>query len=84
MGREHRKSTRKRVQLRAWLKYGDDPVLVPCELEDISTSGARLALSGAADIPNEFILFLTETGGAQRQCRAMWRSPTHIGVAFKK
>ena len=83
MGREQRKSSRKRVKLQVWLKYGDDNVLVPCFIQDISGSGARLAVPGNAGVPSEFTLYLSETGAAQRKCQIVWRSSTHIGVTFR-
>jgi hypothetical protein len=82
MGREQRRSRRRRIRLKVWLKYGVDPVLVPCTLADISDSGARLSLADNSDIPSLFVMYLTENGGAQRDCRIVWRSPKEIGVQF--
>jgi hypothetical protein len=70
------------VKLQVWLKYGNDDILVPCFVHDISATGARLAVSGNADLPPEFIIYLSETGTAQRRCQVVWRSATHVGVTF--
>ena len=80
--KENRKSRRREVGYRAWLRYGDDPVLVPCTMRDASETGAQLVLPENADIPDEFILQLTEAGTASRKCRVAWRKKNKVGVAF--
>ncbi len=52
-----------------------------CTIYDISQKGARIALSGKNDIPDEFRLMLG-SGGAHRQCRVVWRTEQQIGIEF--
>ena len=80
--KENRKSRRKDVGYRAWLKCGDDPALLPCTLGDMSETGARLLVAEDVEIPDEFILQLTQTGSSYRKCRVAWRKGRKIGVAF--
>ena len=80
--KDNRKAKRRDVTYRAWLRYGDNPVLVPCTMQDVSQTGARLVIAGNAGIPDEFVLQLTENGPAHRRCRIAWRTEKKIGVAF--
>ena len=82
MSKESRKAPRLRVTYPVWLQYGDDVVLIPCNMKDISPSGARLALPNNEDIPDEFVLKLSESGPSHRKCRVAWRSKSHMGVHF--
>jgi len=51
-------------------------------MRDASETGAQLVLPENADIPDEFILQLTEAGTASRKCRVAWRKKNKVGVAF--
>jgi hypothetical protein len=51
-------------------------------MRDASETGAQLVVADNADLPDEFILQLTEAGSASRKCRVAWRKKNKIGVAF--
>jgi PilZ domain-containing protein len=51
-------------------------------MRDISQTGAQISLARNGDVPDVFTLYLSESGGAQRQCRVVWRSSLAIGVEF--
>ena len=36
------------------------------------------------DVPNEFVLHLTEDGQVFRRCRVAWRGNGELGVSFEK
>ena len=57
-----------------------------CQLADISTSGARLIVSGAIEGLNlkEFFLLLTSSGLAFRRCELVRVNGDEIGVRFLK
>lgn len=63
------------------LKDGKGPPL-PCQLCDISATGARLMLKDDCELPDRFILLLTQTGDARRSCRVVWRTGLALGVEF--
>jgi hypothetical protein len=44
--------------------------------------GARLALSFAGEVPNEFLLSLSRDGSVRRRCQIAWRAENQIGVRF--
>jgi hypothetical protein len=77
-----RKSPRKRVNAAAFLYTTDGQPLGECRLKDISTGGARLALSIAGEVPNEFLLLLSRDGSVRRRCQIAWRAEAQIGVRF--
>jgi hypothetical protein len=51
-----------------------------CLVRDLSDGGARLALDGAATVPGEFGLALSD--GRSFQCTVQWRTLTGLGVRF--
>ncbi len=55
---------------------------VPCVIEDISETGAKLGLKDMASIPDEFVLRLSGNRQASRHCRIVWRGEYAIGVRF--
>jgi hypothetical protein len=77
-----RKSPRQRVHAVAFLYTTDGWPLGECRLKDISTGGAKLAVSIAGEVPNEFLLALSRDGSVRRRCQIAWRAETQIGVRF--
>ncbi len=54
----------------------------PCEIADISATGARIVLAKDCELPERFILLLTRSGEARRHCRLVWRDGLAAGVEF--
>jgi len=59
-----------------------------CVVRDISYLGARLALTGALDVPHDFELAIRQVHmlrqvHMQRSCTVVWRAETEIGVKFR-
>jgi hypothetical protein len=57
-----------------------------CVMEDISETGAKLAVEGSVEGLNlkEFFLLLSSTGLAYRRCELSWVRGDQIGVTFLK
>jgi hypothetical protein len=55
-----------------------------CVVNDISETGARLAIDAPQDLPERFALLLSKNGMPTRLCRAVWRTADQIGVRFEK
>jgi hypothetical protein len=57
-----------------------------CIMEDISETGAKLAVEGSVEGLNlkEFFLLLSSTGLAYRRCELAWVHGDQIGVTFLK
>ena len=77
---ERRRYPRIRVQKDAKIVVGTFSVF-DCVVRDLSGSGARLEIQGAADLP-EAVDVTFDGGHTFRPCRLRWRSPTETGVEF--
>jgi hypothetical protein len=53
----------------------------PCTVIDLSDTGVRISVEGAAGIPVEFTLFLSKNSRG-RSARAKWRRGNQIGAKF--
>jgi hypothetical protein len=77
---ERRKCTRSRVLKVAKLVIGGSAT-VECVVRNLTNDGARIELSGSADLPEN--LDMTFDGGHSfRPCRLAWRSATASGLQF--
>ena len=79
---ERRRSIREHVQFPAWIDIGDGLQPRSCTVLDVSEHGARIILSSAAQLPEEFWLILTKDRTKRRYCRMVWRSDTQVGVTY--
>ncbi|MGE3149745.1 MAG: PilZ domain-containing protein [Pseudorhodoplanes sp.] len=76
-----RKHKRVRMLLKDALISNDDN-LIPCAVADISEGGAKLILFEDAEIPLEFVLYLSKNKEVSRQCRLIRRERLELGVQF--
>jgi hypothetical protein len=77
---ERRKCTRSRVLKVAKLVIGGSAT-IDCVVRNLTNDGARIELSGSADLPEN--LDMTFDGGHSfRPCRLAWRSATASGLQF--
>jgi hypothetical protein len=81
-GAELRKKPRRQFHYNAGILIDQTSAPIPCMISDISESGARLSLEGAAELPESFVLLLIPNGAARRSCRIIWREGTTVGVVF--
>ena len=49
---------------------------------DFSDAGAKIKLDLSVDLPERFLIILSESGEVQRLCRLVWRTAGEIGVRF--
>jgi hypothetical protein len=82
MGIELRKKVRRRMGLHAFLRTRPNAPLEGCIVRDISEGGARLAVLGAAALPDEFDLVMFANSSVSRRCRVAWRADKEVGVEF--
>lgn len=80
---ERRNVGRMRVTRAAKIIVAAETPLVPCELLDLTASGARLSFAEAGAIPDNFELTLDQ-GRSRRPCRVVWRTGSDVGVAFER
>lgn len=79
---ELRRHKRQPLHYPAWIVLAPDQKPLQCMMSDVSKSGAKIAFSGDADIPDQFMLLLSTDGKTRRKCRVAWREGTRIGVEF--
>jgi hypothetical protein len=83
MERRERRAPRRDVTYQVWIAYGEERRVVPCTLNNVSQSGARLTMPFNGDVPEEFEMILSQSGRGRRRCKVVWRSTLEIGVRFE-
>ena len=78
---EVRRDERVRAFLRARIIFNNHNTTIECTIKNISASGAKIVLSEALTIPNEFDLEVPQKGRTYH-ARMMWRDAGSIGVHF--
>lgn len=54
-----------------------------CRLGDISATGAKIFVQNPEEVPEDFVLMLSERGKVMRLCHVIYRGEKQIGVAFR-
>ena len=75
----NRRAIRLRTLLSARIVHGT--IEIDCEVRDISTCGARLALPAGVPLPHRFVLCLRQRGETHA-CRLVWFTEGQCGVEF--
>jgi len=79
---ESRKDPRTTVRRIGWLARAKGEQIRECTVWDESSSGARLIVDAADEIPETFYLYPTLDFMSRRRCRVVWRSERQIGIEF--
>ncbi len=79
MGSENRRYPRRDIDLVVQV-VARDGAMIRCWLSDISQGGARLATAQAKELPDEFMLELSND--LRRWSRVVWRSNEAAGLEF--
>ena len=79
---DQRSEPRRRVVKGTKIAYGDFVFVQDCTVRDISNRGARIAVSAAMELPQEFFLVFT-TERVLRKSRVKWRKTGEVGVVFE-
>jgi PilZ domain-containing protein len=78
---ERRKSVRSRTYLGGVIAFNKRRSTMNCYVRNISAAGARVALTNAAVIPDQFELAIAQKERSYR-ARMVWRGANEAGVAF--
>ena len=82
MHRFRRRSARRRHCRAAKIQLGDGVPACDCLVIDISNGGVRLNVEGL-DVPDEFVLLLSEDGIVQESTyKVIWRFGHELGAKF--
>jgi hypothetical protein len=76
---ELRRSTRRTLGSRAWIRLDSSFAVRPCRVLDLSATGARLSIEG--EITKSFLLLLS-LKSAGRKARIKWRRGNQVGIQF--
>ena len=79
---EQRQTPRKNAFVGGQITFGNDKSTMFCLVRDISEQGAKLELSDAASVPEQFGLRVNGKDGTYR-ARVIWRNANDLGVAFE-
>jgi len=74
---EQRKYPRRPLGIAGMITW---PKAVPCEITDVSGTGACLTTKNVRSIPDEFHLRLN--ADLMRKCRVVWRKKAQVGIEF--
>jgi hypothetical protein len=77
--KDQRKSTRRSINTRGWIRVDGGFAVRPCGVLDLSETGARLSFEG--DIPSSFALLLSRDSKG-RNARIKWRRGSQVGIVF--
>ena len=64
-----------------FVKIGEETY--PCQLANMSVTGATIIFDGPIDLPERFAVQLTTDGQVMRSCRTTWHEGTETGVIFE-
>ena len=78
---ERRHTARKKVLLGGVATYDRGFHTVDCQIRDLNEKGARVAISGTLDLPENLYLIITKKHLAH-EARVVWRSRHEIGLSF--
>lgn len=79
---ERRGNERVRTFLRGQITFNHRLATMDCVVRDLSSSGARLALSQHGILPERFDLTIPHREVTYK-CALRWRRPTEVGVVFE-
>ena len=82
MSTNHRATKRRPVEIGGMIYDRQGKQLAQCTLRNVSIGGAQLELQQEADIPEIFLLTLSQDGHVRRHCRKVWQFATVVGVKF--
>lgn len=76
-----RRTDRTRTFIAARILFNKGLMQVDCTVRNLSEGGAKLEVSHAVALPDEFDLHMPQRASTRR-VRMCWRSADHCGVAF--
>jgi hypothetical protein len=78
---DRRRHRRREAAFRARIVFCNGSTAVPCLVQNISSSGAKLALVTAVDLPWHFELEIPQLA-LKVEARVVWRRAEQCGVTF--
>jgi hypothetical protein len=83
MAANQRKARRTRLDRRCWVVVDVGQPRRECLVQDVSQTGARIALTPGAALPNVVDLYFTRIGGGVvRKSEVIWQTANEAGLHF--
>jgi hypothetical protein len=82
MAVNRKRDVRRSIQQSGWITLDGGFAARPCNVEDLSTSGAKLVVDDPTAVPNKMRLAFTRDARASRPCEVVWRRGKTLGVRF--
>ena len=79
--KELRKSSRRKLSAKAFIRLDDGFAVRPCTVVDLSETGVQISIDAAKSVPNHFT-FLASRNAAGRRAQVKWRRGSQIGAEF--
>ncbi len=77
-----RRNPRRKIGVLAALTTIEHKLIGFGAVTNISLDGAKVVLSDEIEVPDRFLLTLSNKSGPRRMCSVMWRKDKDIGVHF--
>jgi hypothetical protein len=82
MARDARKSARRKIGTKAWIRLEGGFSVRPCTIVNLSDTGVQLEIATPQLVTDPFVLVLSRATGRCRRCKIKWRRGTRIGAQF--
>jgi hypothetical protein len=77
-----KRALRRKLKIPVVVRQENGQRIVSTHTLDFSTGGAKIKLDLSVDLPERFLIILSEGGEVQRLCSLIWRSAGEVGVRF--
>ncbi len=77
-----RQSLRRKLKIPVVVRQENGERIVTTHTLDFSDAGAKIKLDLSVDLPERFLIVLSEGGEVQRRCHLIWRTAGEVGVRF--
>ena len=77
-----KRAPRRKLKIPVVVRQENGERIVSTHTLDFSTGGAKIKVDLSVDLPERFLIILSEGGEVQRLCSLIWRSAGEIGVRF--
>ena len=77
-----KREARKSLRQTAWITLDGGFAARQCVVQDISTTGAKITLEGAAALPARLRLAFARDARTGRNCQVVWRRGNSAGIKF--
>lgn len=77
-----KREARRSVRQSGWITLDGGFAARPCEVIDLSTTGAKLTLADSVSLGPKLRLAFSRDARTGRSCEVVWRRGTTVGVKF--